>query len=63
LSFSSLHFLTFGINVKRGVSAIASMASYWKSCVKAFVIPIFSQPLAIIPSMPYTYVHVECNHP
>jgi hypothetical protein len=27
------------------------------------VVLVFSQPLAIIPSMPFTCVYVECNHP
>jgi hypothetical protein len=52
LSSSSLYSSTYKVNVKRGVSALASMASTWKSNVKAFVIHVFSQPLAIIPSMP-----------
>jgi len=63
LSFTSLYFSTFGIYVKRRVSALASMASTWKSSVKAFVIHVLSQLLVIIPSMSYTCVHVECNHP
>ncbi len=57
LSSTSFYSSTFGANVKRGVSALASMASTWKLDVKAFVIPIFSEPLAIIPSMPFTCVH------
>jgi hypothetical protein len=42
LSSSSLYSSTYRVNVKRGVSALASMASTWKSNVKAFVIHVFS---------------------
>jgi len=63
LSSSSLYSSTSGLNVKKKVSASASMASTWKSNVKSFVILVFSQTLVIVPSMPFTCVHVECNHP
>jgi hypothetical protein len=63
LSFMQLYFSTFGIYVKRGVSAYSLHGFYLEIKCESFCDPCFVPTFGNIPSMSYTCVHAKCNHP